>query len=195
MTLQTSQAPINLRNLYFARTVIQFLWAVAVIAIAAKNPAVGATLLILYPLWDVACTLYDLKTSAGSNSATTQYVNSAVGTLTAIGIGLTAYSHPPYAVVIFGGWALLAGLFQFVVGLSRRQRLGGQWAMILSGVQSTAAGVAFALGGLSGKFQIKDLGGYAIFGAIYFLVGGILLSRNIEASDLDRAQEPYPGSR
>jgi hypothetical protein len=195
MTLQTSQATKSLRNLYFTRTVVQLIWAVAVIAIAAKNPTVGATLLILYPLWDVACTLYDLKTSAGSNSATTQYVNATVGTLTAIGIGLTAYSHPPYAVAIFGGWALLAGLLQFAVGILRRQRLGGQWAMILSGLQSTAAGVAFVLGGLSGKFQIKDLGGYAIFGAIYFLVGSILLSRNIEAPTLDSTKVSYPGGR
>jgi hypothetical protein len=51
--------------------------------------------------------------------------------------------------------------------------------MILSGAQSTAAGVVFALGGLSGKFHIKDLGGYAIFGAIYFLVAGILLNRKL----------------
>jgi hypothetical protein len=177
MTTQTPQASQGLRNLYFTRTVVQLLWAVTVIAIAVKNPAAGATLLILYPLWDVACTLYDLKTSSGSDSATTQYVNAVVGTLTAIGIGLTVYSHPAYAVAIFGVWALLAGLLQLAVGILRRKRLGGQWAMILSGIQSTAAGIAFVLGGLSGKFQIKDLGGYAIFGAIYFLVGGILLSR------------------
>ena len=51
--------------------------------------------------------------------------------------------------------------------------------MILSGAQSTAAGIAFVLGGLGGKFHTKDMGGYAIFGAIYFLIGGILLSRKL----------------
>ena len=51
--------------------------------------------------------------------------------------------------------------------------------MILSGIQSTAAGLAFGLGGLNGKFHAKDLGGYAIFGAIYFLIAGILLSRKL----------------
>ena len=51
--------------------------------------------------------------------------------------------------------------------------------MILSGAQSTAAGFAFLLGGLSGKFDIKGIGGYAVFGAIYFLIGGILLSRKL----------------
>ena len=81
----------------------------------------------------------------------------------------------------FGGWAFIAGLLQLVVGVVRRQRLGGQWAMILSGAQSTAAGVAFVLGGLSGKVHIKDLGGYALFGALYFLIAGILLSRKMSS--------------
>jgi hypothetical protein len=179
METQTLQAARSLRTLYFTRTIVQLIWAVAVIGTAAKNPSLGASLLILYPLWDVACTLYDLKTSAGSNSAKTQYVNAMVGTVTAVGIGLTGYSHPQYAVAIFGAWALLAGLLQLAVGFLRRQRLGGQWAMILSGAQSTAAGVAFVLGGLGGKFHIKDLGGYAVFGAMYFLVGGILLNHKL----------------
>jgi len=74
---------------------------------------------------------------------------------------------------------LVAGVLQFVVGLIRRRQLGGQWAMILSGAQSSAAGIAFVLRGLSGSFHIKDIGGYAIFGAIYFLVAGILLSRKL----------------
>jgi hypothetical protein len=177
MTIQASQATRNLRNLYFIRTIVQIIWAISVLAVAAENPTLGVSLLILYPLWDVACTLYDLKTSAGSNSATTQYVNAAVGTITAAGVGFTGYSHPQYAVAIFGGWAFAAGLLQLVVGVLRRGELGGQWAMILSGAQSLAAGVFFILGGLSGKKHIKDLGGYAVFGAIYFLLGGILLAR------------------
>jgi len=81
--------------------------------------------------------------------------------------------------VIFGAWALGAGLLQLIAGLIRRKKLGGQWAMILSGTQSTAAGVAFVLGGLGGKLHTKDMGGYAIFGAIYFLIGGVLLSRKL----------------
>jgi uncharacterized membrane protein HdeD (DUF308 family) len=177
MTIETPNATRNLRNLYLIRTIVQLIWAVVVLAVAAERPNLAASLLILYPLWDVACTLYDLKISTGSNSARTQYVNAAVGTITAAGIGFTGYSHPQYAVAIFGGWAFAAGLLQLVVGVLRRRELGGQWAMILSGAQSLAAGVFFALGGLSGKVHIKDLGGYAVFGAIYFLVGGILLSR------------------
>jgi uncharacterized membrane protein HdeD (DUF308 family) len=181
MNIQTSRSTQKLRNLYWTRTIVQLIWAVAVLTVGAERPDLAASLLVLYPLWDVACTLYDLKTSAGSSPATTQYVNAAVGTITAVGISLTAYSHPQYAVAIFGGWAFAAGLLQLVVGVLRRRELGGQWAMILSGAQSLAAGVFFALGGFSGKVHIKDLGGYAVFGAIYFLIGGILLSRKYSA--------------
>jgi hypothetical protein len=183
MTIQNPQTARYLRNLYFVRTVVQLLWAGAVISVAAKNPGLAAILLIFYPLWDVACTLYDLKSSTGTNSAATQYLNAAAGTLTAAAIGFTAWSHPQYAVAIFGAWALAAGLLQLAVGILRRQRLGGQWAMILSGVQSTGAGVAFVLGGLHDKVHIKDLGGYAVFGAVYFLIAGIFLTRALASSE------------
>ena len=170
----------SLRNLYFTRTLFQLLWAAAVISTAPSQPRLAAILLILYPLWDVACTLYDFKTSGQAGLArTSQIINVALGVTTALGIAVTVFNQPAYAVAIFGGWALGAGLLQLLVGLIRRRQLGGQWAMILSGAQSSAAGIAFVLGSLSGKFHIKDLGGYAVFGAIYFMIGGLLLSRKL----------------
>ena len=171
----------SLRNLYFTRTAVQLLWAGIVLATAAGNPALAAGLLILYPLWDVACTVYDLRSSTRSNSLppTAQYVNAALGTLAAIGIALTAFNTPQKAVVTFGAWAFAAGLAQLAVGIARRKQLGGQWAMILSGLQSAAAGVAFILGGLHDKTHIKYLGGYAIFGGVYFLIAGYLLHRKL----------------
>ena len=67
-----------------------------------------------------------------------------------------------------------------MLGLIRRKQLGGgQWAMILSGAQSMIAGVAYFLGGLYDKRHLKDVGGYATFGAIYFLIGGVLLTRKL----------------
>jgi hypothetical protein len=170
----------SLRTLYFTRTLFQLVWAAGLLSTVMTHPQWAAILLILYPLWDVACTLYDLKTSAQAGSVrTSQSINAGLGFATAFGIAFTAFHHPAYAVTIFGAWALAAGLLQLGAGLIRRKQLGGQWAMIVSGAQSTAAGLAFTLGGLSGKFHIKDLGGYAIFGAVYFLVGAILLSRKL----------------
>ena len=174
----------SLRNLYFTRTAVQLLWACIVLATAASNPAAAAGLLILYPLWDVACTVYDLRSSTRSNSSpsTAQYVNAALGSLAAIGIALTAFKSPQQAVVTFGVWAFAAGVAQLSVGISRRKQLGGQWAMILSGLQSAGAGVAFILGGLHDKTHIKDLGGYAIFGGVYFLIAGLLMHRKLSQS-------------
>jgi uncharacterized membrane protein HdeD (DUF308 family) len=171
----------SLRNLYLTRTGVQLLWAGIVLAEATSNPTVAAGLLILYPLWDVACTLYDLRSSSRSDSGppAAQYVNAILGLLAALGISLTVFKSPEHAVVTFGAWACTAGLAQLAVGIARRKKLGGQWAMILSGLQSAAAGVAFILGALHQKTHIKDLGGYAIFGGVYFLIAGLLLHRKL----------------
>jgi uncharacterized membrane protein HdeD (DUF308 family) len=172
----------SLRNLYFTRTAVQLLWAGIVIATAVSNPALAAGLLILYPLWDVACTVYDLRSSTRSSPSTARYVNVVLGSLAAIGIALTAFKSPQMAVVTFGAWAFTAGLAQLAIGISRRKQMGGQWAMILSGIQSAAAGVAFILGGLHDKTHVKDLGGYAIFGGVYFLIAGFLMHRKLSQS-------------
>src|SRR5271169_6367769 len=84
----------SLRNLYFTRTAVQLLWAGIVIATAASNPGLAAALLILYPLWDVACTVYDLRSSTHSGPPTAQHINVALGSLAAIGIALTAFRSP-----------------------------------------------------------------------------------------------------
>ncbi|HEY4355090.1 MAG TPA: hypothetical protein VGN16_05015 [Acidobacteriaceae bacterium] len=171
----------SLRNLYFVRTVFQVIWAAGVLATAVQQPQIAAILFFLYPLWDVACTVYDLKTSAQSgNARTSQIINALLGVAAAIGIALTVVHQPIYSVAIFGAWALGAGVLQLVAGLIRRkQELGGQWAMILSGAQSMIAGGAFVAGGLLDKQHIKDVGGYAVFGAVYFLIAGILLTRKL----------------
>ncbi|MGO4214100.1 hypothetical protein AB4Y89_20855 [Terriglobus sp. 2YAB30_2] len=180
MQTNSFESARSLRNLYLVRTAFQLLWAGAVISAALTQPHFASVLLIVYPLWDVACTLYDLGASRPTGSArTSQVINALLGTATAVGIALTVFSREAISIAIFGAWALGAGLLQLVAGLIRRKQLGGQWAMILSGAQSTAAGVAFVLGGLSGKLHAKDLGGYAIFGAVYFLIGGVLLSRKL----------------
>ncbi|WP_229741361.1 hypothetical protein [Silvibacterium dinghuense] len=151
------------------------------------QPQVASVLLIAYPLWDVACTLYDLRASRPAGSArTSQIVNALLGSAAALGIALTIFSKPAYSIAIFGAWAFGAGVLQLVAGLIRRKQLGGQWAMILSGAQSTAAGIAFVLGGLGGKLHTKDLGGYAIFGALYFMIGGILLSRKLSQAVVEQ---------
>lgn len=172
------QSTIALRNLYFTRTVVQLAWAAAVFA-TITHPVVGAALLVVYPLWDVACTFYDRHTQ-GANA--TQIFNIAAGLLTAAAMAATATTHPAYSIAAFGIWALAAGVLQLSAGLIRRKQLGGQWAMILSGAQSSIAGISFLLGGLSGKLHASNLAGYAIFGGVYFAVAGVLLARKLSAN-------------
>jgi hypothetical protein len=174
------QQAASLRRLYLLRTAFQLVWAAAVFATAGPKPELAAALLVLYPLWDVACTAYDLRTSTlDAGTKLSQRINAALGVAASVGIALTAFSHATYAIGVFGAWALGAGLLQLAVGLLRRKHTGGQWAMILSGLQSTAAGVALGLGGLHGSVHASNLGGYAIFGAVYFLIAGLLLSRKL----------------
>ncbi len=174
------QATRSLRTLYGVRTAFQLLWAAAFLSLVKTRPEVAGVLLVGYPLWDVACTIYDLRTAGQTGSArTVQLVNALLGVAAAVGIALTISSRPPFAIAAFGVWALAAGLLQLAVGVVRRKALGGQWPLILSGAQSSAAGVSFVLGGLSGKLHTKDLGGYAVFGAVYFLVGAVLLQRKL----------------
>lgn len=177
MTTQTTASARSLRNLYLVRTAFQLVWAGVLLAPSTPAPGVGV-LLILYPLWDVACTLYDIKNS-GAGAGPMQSFNVVLGLLTSAAIGLTIFHQPQYAVAAFGVWALAAGLLQLGVGMARRKALGGQWAMILSGAQSALAGIFFVLAGLGDKKHPKDLGGYAVFGAIYFLIAAVLLSRKI----------------
>ncbi len=183
MSTASPNAPLqaHLRNLYFTRTVVQLLWAAIVLMNAVRHPELAAGLLVFYPLWDVACTVYDLRASTRTVTGppAAQYVNTVLGVLAAIGISLTVFRSPQQAVAVFGAWAFAAGLAQLAVGIARRKQLGGQWAMILSGIQSTAAGVLFIVGALHGTKHIKDLGGYAVLGGVYFLIAGFLMHRKL----------------
>lgn len=176
----------NLRNLYATRAAVQLLWAATYLALAVKTPAFGAVMLVLYPLWDVASTIYDLRTNVGAASSTrsVQYANVLIGLATAVALAVFGLRNEAYTVASFGAWALAAGVLQLAVGVRRRSQTGGQWAMILSGAQSTLAGGAFILGGLGGKLHGKDLGGYAVFGAVYFLVAAVLLTRRLAKAPL-----------
>jgi hypothetical protein len=184
--IEIKQATNSLRTLYFTRTVVQFSWAAVVILLSATSPSLAVLLMVAYPLWDVACTLFDLNSSnstdSTSSSKTVQYINVVLGLGTAIAVGIGSQSDPRFGVAAFGAWAFAAGALQLVVAIYRRSLVKGQWAMILSGLQSMAAGAAFLLGGLSGKVHTKDLGGYAVFGGVYFLVSAILLGRKGRSS-------------
>jgi uncharacterized membrane protein HdeD (DUF308 family) len=78
--------------------------------------------------------------------------------------------------MVWGAWAVLAGVVQLVVAL-RRRRLGGQWAMILSGGISTVAGASFIAMASGDDPSLTSLAGYAVLGGVFFLISAIRLGR------------------
>ncbi|TDO46066.1 hypothetical protein EV651_12728 [Kribbella sp. VKM Ac-2571] len=165
-----------LRTLYFVRFSFAIVWAVLMMAIAKKiNP--GATaLLVIYPLFDVAAAVIDFRSSGTTRPKAPLYVNMALSLLTAIGLAVAAGSGIPSVLRVWGAWAITAGIVQLVVAILR-YRLGGQWAMILSGGISVLAGGSFIVMAGGAKASLTSIAGYAILGGIFFLISAVRLHR------------------
>jgi uncharacterized membrane protein HdeD (DUF308 family) len=175
-TTTASVAPA-LRKLYFVRFGFAVVWAAVVFAVGSSLGPVTATLLVLYPLFDLAAAIADLRSSrtAGS-SGTLLYVNMALSLAAAVGLAVAAASGPAAVLVVWGAWASTAGLVQLVVG-NRRRALGGQWPMILSGGLSVLVGGAFIAMSGRDSASLSSLGGYAALGGIFFLISALRLNR------------------
>jgi uncharacterized membrane protein HdeD (DUF308 family) len=167
----------SLRTLYFLRTAFSILWAILLSVFVKTNSPIAGILFIIYPAWDVFATWLDIRANPPQVSKNPQYINAAIGILTTIGVALALQKGVPEALIVFGGWAIVTGLIQLVLGLRRRSQLGGQWPMILSGGQSMLAGTVFIVMAHSPAMGIDSLAGYAAFGGFYFLIAAIRLSK------------------
>jgi uncharacterized membrane protein HdeD (DUF308 family) len=179
MTTTTAPAQTlggNLRRLYFVRFGFALVWAALMFTTAKEIGALSATLLVIYPLFDVAAAIVDVR----SSRKTGLYVNIAISSLATVGLAVAAASGIPAALRVWGAWAVVAGAIQLVVGLSRR-RMGGQWPMILSGGISVLAGGSFIAGASKDGASLSGLAGYALLGGIFFLVSALRLGRGSKA--------------
>ncbi|UMP05264.1 hypothetical protein [Amycolatopsis sp. EV170708-02-1] len=168
-----SSQTATLRRLYFVRFGFALVWAGLLFTSASKLGPVSVALLVLYPLFDVAAAVIDLRSS---EKAPGLYVNIAISALAGIGLVFAAASGIPAVLRVWGVWAIVSGLVQLAVGLGRR-KLGGQWAMIASGAISTLAGTAFVLQAAQPDASLLNLAGYAVLGGVFFLVSAIRLGR------------------
>ncbi|MEU4620766.1 hypothetical protein AB0G04_12420 [Actinoplanes sp. NPDC023801] len=172
----------SLRRLYFVRAAFAIVWAVVTVAVAGELSPLAAVLFVLYPLFDVGAAVYDLRTSR-TGSPVLLYVNIAVSSLTAIGLAVAAASGIPAMLLVWGAWAVVAGVVQLIVGVNRR-RMGGQWPMIISGGLSVLAGGSFIASAGAANPSLANAAGYAVPGAIFFLISAVRLGR---AAKGDRA--------
>ncbi|MEU8794306.1 hypothetical protein [Streptomyces sp. NPDC048643] len=164
-----------LRKLYLLRFAFAAVWAGLLFTAADSLGPLSVFLLVLYPLFDAACAVADLRSARADGSAVRRlYVNLALSALTVVALALAAASGIQAVLQVWGVWAIAAGVTQVAVGVVRR-RLGGQWAMIASGSISTLAGASFvAQAGKEGA-TLTNLAGYALLGGAFFLVSALRL--------------------
>jgi uncharacterized membrane protein HdeD (DUF308 family) len=169
-----------LRRLYFVRFGFALVWAGLLFTSAAQLGPISVTLLVLYPLFDVVAALIDARSSQATKPAPGLYVNIVISGLAGIGLAVAATSGIPAVLRVWGAWAVLSGLTQLAVGVSRRA-LGGQWAMIISGAISTIAGTTFVLQAAQPNASLATLAGYATLGGVFFLISAIRLGNSAKA--------------
>ncbi|MCE0764215.1 hypothetical protein LWC35_15035 [Pseudonocardia kujensis] len=165
-----------LRRLYFVRFGFAIVWAVLVFLTGGHLGPVVAVLVVLYPLFDVAAAVVDARVSKSSPSSRGLYLNIAMSLLAAIGLGIALTSGIPAVLRVWGVWAVVAGLIQLIVAISRRA-MGGQWPMILSGALSVLAGASFALMAGQSAPSLMGIAGYATLGGLFFLASALRLGR------------------
>ncbi|HEX4250058.1 MAG TPA: hypothetical protein VH008_19490 [Pseudonocardia sp.] len=165
-----------LRRLYFVRFGFAIVWAGLLFVTGRQLAPVVVVLLVLYPLFDVTAAVVDARSSRTSGAARGLYGNIAISLVAGIGLAFAATSDIPAVLRVWGTWAIVAGLIQLVVGISRRA-LGGQWAMVLSGGISTLAGTSFILQAGTPHASLANLAGYALLGGVFFLVSALRLGR------------------
>ena len=165
-----------LKSYCLLRGAVSVAWVITALTVGGTAPAVGSGLLLIYPAWDAVANVVDARQNAGLRRNPTQTFNAIVSgaTTVAVAIALAMGIHAVFAV--FGVWAAFSGLLQLATALRRRKRSGAQWLMVISGVQSAAAGAMFLKQATADELPtIVGIAPYAAFGAFYFLASGVWL--------------------
>lgn len=162
----------DLRRLHALRFGFAVVWAGLLAVTASSLSALSVTLLLVYPLVDAAATAYDAHRSGRTRSRGILRLNVALSLAAAAALAVAAGSGIPAVLVVWGVWAVVAGLAQLVVAV-QRGRAGGRWALVLSGAISVLAGAGFALSASGSAPELTGLAGYAALGGVFFLVSAL----------------------
>ncbi|MDF0545918.1 DUF308 domain-containing protein [Sphingobium sp. H39-3-25] len=166
-----------LKRYYFARFAFSAVWVAVAFAIARDEPALAAVMMVAYPAWDALANFVDARRSGGSGRNKAQFLNFIVSVITALAVAIALGRSLNSVLIVFGVWAGFSGMLQLATAVGRWKTTGAQWAMILSGAQSTLAAI-FMVKTAQGTTAvgITDIAPYAAFGAFYFLVSAISLA-------------------
>ena len=165
-----------LRRLYFVRFGFTVVWAALLFATGGAPGLFLTVLLIVYPLFDAASVFWQIRSEGdGRRAKVSEWINVVVSVVVAIVLGWASTVSLSLALTVWGVWAIGAGLPQLITAI-RNRRSGGQVPQMLSGGISVLAGGAFAAQGLQGSGMIIGVAGYALVGAVFFLVSAVRLT-------------------
>jgi uncharacterized membrane protein HdeD (DUF308 family) len=165
-----------LRLYYSLRGVVSLVWVAAAVTIGAMSPLVAAVLLLIYPAWDALANTVDAHQNGGLRRNPTQAFNVVVSSVTTVAVAIALAASLNAVLGVFGVWAALSGLLQLATAVRRWKHVGAQWLMVISGLQSAAAGTLFLKQAAGPETPgVADIAPYAAFGAFYFLVSAAWL--------------------
>ena len=167
-------------RVFLTRGLVAIVWA-AVFAAAAGSvtttvPVGVGILLVLYPLIDVAGSLFDARAQRGF-ARQVLLGNALASTVAAAGLAVAATGTVADVLVVFGVWAAVSGAAQLVVALRRRAQFGNQWPLLLAGSFSVLAGVAYIMLAGSADPRLAPLVLSTATGGTEFIVQAYLLMR------------------
>ena len=176
---ETAHSPVwgaALRRLYFIRFGFTLVWAALLVLTGGAAGPFLTILLIVYPLFDAASVYWQIRSGGDVRRAkVSEWINVVVSVLVAITLGWASTVSASVALTVWGVWAIGAGIPQLITAI-RNRRSGGQVPQMLSGGISLLAGGAFVAQGLQGSEMIVGVAGYALLGAVFFLISAIRLS-------------------
>lgn len=173
---QNSTSNQWLQTYYFLRAGVSILWIVLAVVLGKHHPMIGAILLVIYPAWDALANVIDARRSGGLSKNPPQKFNFIVSVIVAIAIAGALTISMNATIKVFGIWAIFSGVLQLSASVRRWKTSSGQWAMILSGAQSTLAGVfMFKQASSAMMLDVTTVAPYAAFGVLYFLISAIWL--------------------
>lgn len=168
-----------LKAYYGVRGAVSVLWVLAALTVGTVSPAVANVLVLIYPAWDALANVADARFNNGFRANPTQTLNAIVSGLTTVAVAVGLAVGMNAVLGVFGVWAAGSGLLQLATAVRRRRHVGGQWLLMVSGLQSAAAGVMFLRAAFADEVPgVADIAPYAAFGAFYFLLsaGWLLVS-------------------
>jgi uncharacterized membrane protein HdeD (DUF308 family) len=167
-------------QLFLIRGLVAIAWATVFTAVSdslTTDVSVAAgSLVVIYPLIDVAASLVDARGQRGS-ARRLLLAGAAVSAVAAAALALAATGSVADVLAVFGVWAFLSGAAQFVVALRRRAQFGSQWPLLLAGTGSVGFGIAYVIASTGADPMLNMLALYAAGGGVDLVLQAWLLAR------------------